>query len=99
MNEKPPPNGHDVDTGSSADPDSASMSSVADTEAPRKWDLFHQFVESMPIKPSDLRNFARFAPLVSAVLAPISTLLDIPALTVSPRQQIRTPHAHGHMTG
>lgn len=54
---------------------------------PHPMDIILQFFESVPIGVSDIRNFARLAPLISAILAPISTLLDIPALTVSARAE------------
>jgi hypothetical protein len=84
MNEKRQTNTHnDADIRSDMPADDASIRTIASADKPRSWDILQQFFESIPIKASDFRNFARFAPLVSAVLAPISTLLDIPALTVS----------------
>ncbi|CAK9784042.1 unnamed protein product [Cutaneotrichosporon oleaginosum] len=62
-------------------PDNASTRTITGSTTPRSWELFQQFIESVPVTTADFRNFARFAPLVSAILAPVSTLFDIPALT------------------
>ncbi|BEJ16499.1 hypothetical protein CspHIS471_0511040 [Cutaneotrichosporon sp. HIS471] len=79
MNEKRTNKDNDVHTDPPADDESAV--SQASSDEPHRWEVLEQFLESVPIQPSDFRNFARFAPLVSAILAPLSTLLDIPALT------------------
>ena len=42
-----------------------------------------------------IRSFAKYCPLIAAILAPFSTLMDIPALSVShriPLTNVHTPH-------
>lgn len=41
-------------------------------------------------KKEHLVTFAKYCPLVTAILAPLSTLMDIPALSVSLTRQLGT---------
>ena len=57
-------------------------SSPGDDERSEIGDLKHQSLfQSFDIP--RIRTFAEYCPLVAAIIAPVATLLDIPALTVS----------------
>ena len=50
----------------------------ANKKYPEPWTLWHRF-NAVPFP--NIREVARYCPLIAAILAPLSTLLDIPALT------------------
>jgi len=53
--------------------------SVVDVKLPEPWSFLHR-TDTVPLP--GMREIARYCPLIAAILAPLSTLLDIPALTV-----------------
>lgn len=62
-----------------------------DEDDHEKWSFWHRLKE---VTSPEMKDIARYCPLAAAILAPLSTLLDIPALSVSNRGFLSSRQQH-----